>query len=50
MANQMHYIDVDGHILEPPNMWKDYVQPEVRERTLKIQLVDPGTWVLNLGG
>ncbi|MCH8087400.1 MAG: amidohydrolase [Chloroflexi bacterium] len=50
MANQMHYIDVDGHILEPPNMWKEYIEPEYRDRAVKIDLDDQGLEFLNVDG
>ena len=38
MDNSMTYVDVDGHILEPADMWKEYIEPEFRERTVEILL------------
>ena len=42
MDNSMTYVDVDGHILEPSNMWKEYIEPEFRERTVEILLDEKG--------
>ncbi|MEE9248248.1 MAG: amidohydrolase family protein [Dehalococcoidia bacterium] len=50
MANQMHYIDVDGHILEPHGLWEEYVEPEYRERTLKIKEDEKGLEYLSIDG
>lgn len=31
------FVDVDGHIMEPPDLWEDRVEPEYRERALRIE-------------
>ena len=30
-------IDADGHIVEPPTLWQDYVEPEFRDRVIQIR-------------
>src|SRR5471032_113881 len=31
-----HAIDADGHILEPSDLWERYLEPQFRERALRI--------------
>ena len=31
----MKYIDIDGHILEPPDLWVDNIAPEYRDRAMR---------------
>ncbi len=35
-------IDADGHILEPPDLWENYLETEYRDRALRIQVDDDG--------
>ncbi|NKB98130.1 MAG: amidohydrolase family protein [Pseudomonadales bacterium] len=35
-------IDADGHILEPPNLWEDYLEEKFRPRALRIRVDDDG--------
>jgi len=35
-------IDADGHILEPPDLWEDYLEAEFKERALRIGVDDEG--------
>src|SRR2546425_373772 len=30
-------IDADGHVLEPPDMWEKYIDPEFRDRAIRIR-------------
>lgn len=30
-------IDADGHILEPPDLWKDYLEPQYRDRAIRME-------------
>ena len=50
MSTTTPYIDVDGHILEPANLWMDYVEPKFRDRTLKIAEDDQGLEYLSIDG
>ncbi len=43
-------VDADGHILEPPNLWVDYIDPEFRDRALRIVLDEEGLEELQLNG
>jgi hypothetical protein len=36
-------IDCDGHILEPPTLWEDYLEPRYRDRAIRIR-TDPEGW------
>ena len=50
MTDSINYVDVDGHILEPPDMWKDYVEPEYRDRTVQVLLDEKGLEYLGVDG
>ena len=43
-------IDADGHILEPPAMWENYIDPKFRERALRIRVGDDGREYLEIDG
>jgi predicted TIM-barrel fold metal-dependent hydrolase len=43
-------VDADGHILEPPTLWEDYLEPRYRDRALRIVLDDNGLEQLEIGG
>ena len=30
-------IDADGHIVEPRELWEEYVEPEFRDRVIRIE-------------
>ncbi len=40
MTTDSVLIDCDGHILEPPDLWEQYLDPAYRDRALRIR-VDP---------
>lgn len=35
-------VDADGHILEPPDLWEEYLEAEYRDRALRIRVDDDG--------
>jgi predicted TIM-barrel fold metal-dependent hydrolase len=43
-------IDADGHVLEPPALWEDYLEPQHRARALRIRVDDAGFEYLEIGG
>ena len=43
-------IDADGHILEPPDTWEKYIDPQFRDRALRIRLNQDGLEVVEVGG
>jgi len=43
-------IDADGHILEPPDLWENYIDPQYRDRTIRIRTNREGLEVLELAG
>lgn len=43
-------VDADGHILEPPTLWEDYIDPEFRDRALRIRVDENGLEELEIGG
>ena len=43
-------VDADGHILEPPTLWEEYIDPEFRDRALRIVLDENGLEELELNG
>jgi len=43
-------IDADGHIVEPRKLWEEYVEPEFRERVIRIQRSSAGLDEFWVGG
>src|SRR5204863_3461757 len=43
-------VDADGHILEPPTLWEDYIDPAFRDRALRITVDENGLEELEIGG
>src|SRR4051794_31007805 len=43
-------VDADGHILEPPDLWETYIDPQYRDRALRVMLDDNGLEELEIGG
>jgi uncharacterized protein len=35
-------VDADGHILEPPTLWEEYIDPAYRDRALRFRFDDNG--------
>lgn len=42
-------VDADGHVLEPPDMWERYIDPEHRDLAMRITKDDEGLEYLDLG-
>jgi uncharacterized protein len=36
MAQKLETIDSDGHVLEPGDMWEQYIEPKYRDRCIKL--------------
>jgi uncharacterized protein len=43
-------VDADGHILEPPDLWESYIDPQFRDRALRIVLDENGLEELEING
>ncbi len=43
-------IDADGHVLEPPDLWEQYLEPRFRNRALRIVRDADGLEELEIGG
>ena len=43
-------VDADGHILEPPELWREYLEPKYRDRALCIRKDDEGREYLEIDG
>ncbi|MGH8010732.1 MAG: amidohydrolase family protein, partial [Candidatus Binatia bacterium] len=43
-------IDADGHILEPPDVWEHYIDPQFRDRAIRIRLDNDGREYVEFGG
>jgi predicted TIM-barrel fold metal-dependent hydrolase len=43
-------IDADGHILEPPELWGRYLEPQYRERALRLRTDEYGLEYLEIDG
>lgn len=43
-------IDADGHILEPPTLWEEYIDPQFRDRALRFTVDEHGLEELEIDG
>lgn len=43
-------VDADGHILEPPTLWEEYIDPEFRDRALRFRIDEHGLEELEIDG
>lgn len=43
-------IDADGHILEPPDVWEQYLEPQYCDRAIRLRTNRDGLEVLELAG
>ncbi len=43
-------VDADGHILEPPDLWEEYLEPRYRDRALRLRTDDDGLEYLEING
>ena len=44
------FVDVDGHIMEPPGLWQEYIDPEYKDRALRIAQDEKGLEYLSVDG
>ena len=42
MSRTYNIVDSDGHVLEPPDFWADYVDPAYRDRVPKLMVDTDG--------
>jgi predicted TIM-barrel fold metal-dependent hydrolase len=49
-AEHVLTVDADGHILEPANLWQEYLVPHFRDRAIRIDHDDQGHEVLLIDG
>ncbi len=45
-ANDVVTVDADGHVLEPRDTWLNYIEPDLRDRAIRIEKDDEGVEVL----
>jgi len=43
-------VDADGHVLEPPDLWENYLEEKYRSRALRIGVDDQGYEYLEING
>jgi hypothetical protein len=43
-------VDADGHILEPPDLWEQYLEPRYRDRALRLRKDADGLEYLEING
>lgn len=43
-------VDADGHILEPPTLWEEYIDPPYRDRALRFRVDENGLEELEIDG
>lgn len=47
---QSKFVDVDGHILESPNLWAEYLEPKYKDRALRLRKDEKGLEYLEIDG
>ena len=47
---EYNVIDADGHVLEPPDLWENYIEPRFREICPKVLITEDGREVLRIEG
>ena len=50
MSRTYNVIDSDGHVLEPPNFWSEYIDPEYRDRAPELFVDTDGKERLRIEG
>ena len=50
MKTDSQVIDCDGHILEPPDLWEQYIDPKYRDRAMRIRVGDDRFEYLEIDG
>ena len=45
---QIPTIDADGHIMEPPDLWENYLEPKYRDRALRLKIDEDGVEYLEV--
>lgn len=48
--NYNNIIDADGHVLEPPDIWEKYIDPQFRDRAIRVRPGNEGTEYLEIEG
>ena len=43
-------MDFDGHILEPPDLWVNYIDPKFRDRAIRVRTDEKGLEYLEYDG
>lgn len=50
MARQIQVFDADSHVLEPPHLWDEYIDPAYRDVAPKFGVNDEGKDILHVSG
>jgi len=50
MGRAYNVIDSDGHVLEPLNLWENYIEPDFRDRAPRLFIDDDGKERLRIDG
>ena len=45
---EYNVIDADGHVLEPPDLWEQYIEPKFRDRCPKLFILENGAEILRI--
>ena len=45
-SNQSLVVDMDSHVMEPPDLWVNYLEPKYRDRAIRIDRDKDGEEVL----
>ena len=42
ITNKSLVVDMDSHVMEPPDLWQNYLEPQYRERAIRIERAAEG--------
>ena len=43
-------VDADGHVLEPSDLWEEYLEPEYKDRAIRISTNEAGLEYIEIDG
>ena len=39
-THDMTVVDCDSHVMEPANLWEEYIDPQFRKQAIRIETID----------
>ena len=48
-ANKSLVVDMDSHVMEPPDLWKNYLEPKYRHQAIRFERDKNGIETIMIG-